>query len=481
MGGDGESGGTVQADTDGEPEASADSFEFESYYDLLGVPADASREEIQRAYREMAREHHPDVSNRPETEAERRFRRLLTARDVLTSAERRRAYDELGHEEYRRQSSELGEPVGRSGGDEPEPRPEPDRDDSRVQRSARGEAARRGDPVVTDATAAFGPTTLTGRTTERGEESGGGAQPSTGAGDDIYRLTTSETPSSRSLGFVATRWARSWRRRVLVGPGSVLLAAGVLAALPPVVDAVGVAVSTPAPTPRLLYVVGLAVTAGYTAYVCGMAEARLPRGAFLADRDHGRFSTGWARGSRRRGVVGIGVVLILALAAGRTGTRPWAHAADAVRGDLSGPFPWFDAPTAAWTTGLDLVLTVTFVLAAVTGTALAALGVSIALWRGRYERGVRLHPAVWEPVSAVALLSLAFTLVAGPVDLVSVPVLSALPAPVAAATGIEGSTVTVATVAVAGLGLVFLSVPFVGARVALSSARQVSGAETESS
>jgi hypothetical protein len=481
MGGDGDSGGTVQADTDGEPEASADSFEFESYYDLLGVPADASREEIQRAYREIAREHHPDVSNRPETEAERRFRRLLTARDVLTNAERRRAYDELGHEEYRRQSSDLGEPVGRSGDDgEPEPRPEPDEDDGRVQRSARGEAARRGDPVVTDTTAAFGPTTPTGRTAaERGEAPGGGTQPSTGAGDDIYRLTTSETPSSRSLGFVATRWARSWRRRVLVGPGSVLLAAGVLAALPPVLDAVGVAASTPAPTPGLLYVVGLAVTVGHTAYVCGTAEARLPRGAFLADRDHGRFATGWARGSRRRGVVGIGVAFVLALAAGRTGTRPWAHAADAVRGDLSGPFPWFDAPAAAWTTGLDLFLTAMFVLAAVAGTALAALGVSIALWRGRYERGLRLHPAVWEPVPAVTLLSLAVALVAGPVDLVSVPVLSALPAPVAAATGIEGSTVTVATAAVAGLGLVFLSVPLLGARIALSSARQASGAETE--
>lgn len=70
----------------------------ETYYDLLGVASDASREEIERAYRERLKDAHPDVSD--DDDAAARTRRLIEARDVLTDEDERGRYDRLGHERY---------------------------------------------------------------------------------------------------------------------------------------------------------------------------------------------------------------------------------------------------------------------------------------------------------------------------------------------------------------------------------------------
>jgi len=462
-GGSGEAaGGPSRGQTDSVSGGGVDEgFEFESYYDLLGVPADATTAEIERAYREQAKQHHPDTSDQPEAVAERRFRRLLAARDVLTSAERRRAYDELGHDEYRRQTESSGEPVRESGvedsgtgGSDPEPRPDP-RGESRpgrAQRSARGEAHRRGDPLVTSTADAFGPTPDTGQ----GDETP--ADDETASGRGIYRLVSGDTsPSSRSLQHVATRWGRSWRTRVVVGVAAVLFTAAVLAVLPAVFEATGVGLSVP-DGPGVLYAAGLLGVAGHTGYSCVVNEARLPRGQFLADRDHGRFSPATGRSYRRRGLAALALGLGLAAAAGRNGARPWPHAADALRGDLAEPFPWFDAPDAGWTAALDALLTGVFVLSVLLGTLLLALGVSLALWRERYERGLRVRPSLWEPVLVLAPASALLTLAAGPVALVSVDALSALPGAAAGAAGLDGSTVTTATVATAGAVLSAASV-----------------------
>jgi len=70
----------------------------ETFYTVLGVDDDADRERIQRAYRALVKETHPDVSDSPD--AAERFRRLTTARDVLIDDRERRRYDRLGHEAY---------------------------------------------------------------------------------------------------------------------------------------------------------------------------------------------------------------------------------------------------------------------------------------------------------------------------------------------------------------------------------------------
>jgi curved DNA-binding protein len=67
---------------------------FRDYYEALGVPRDASEEDIRRAYRKLARQYHPDVSKEPD--AEDRFKELSEAYEVLRDPEKRERYDRLG-------------------------------------------------------------------------------------------------------------------------------------------------------------------------------------------------------------------------------------------------------------------------------------------------------------------------------------------------------------------------------------------------
>jgi molecular chaperone DnaJ len=65
------------------------------YYELLGVQRDASETEIKRAFRRLARELHPDVSEAPD--ADERFREVVEAYEVLSKTETRELYDRYGH------------------------------------------------------------------------------------------------------------------------------------------------------------------------------------------------------------------------------------------------------------------------------------------------------------------------------------------------------------------------------------------------
>ncbi len=66
----------------------------QDFYRILGVPSSASQEEIQRAYRRLARENHPDVNRDPA--AEDRFKDISEAYSVLSDPETRRRYDAFG-------------------------------------------------------------------------------------------------------------------------------------------------------------------------------------------------------------------------------------------------------------------------------------------------------------------------------------------------------------------------------------------------
>ena len=65
------------------------------YYEVLGVPRDADDQAIKKAFRRLARELHPDVSEHPEAEA--RFREASEAYEALSNPETRQLYDRYGH------------------------------------------------------------------------------------------------------------------------------------------------------------------------------------------------------------------------------------------------------------------------------------------------------------------------------------------------------------------------------------------------
>lgn len=74
------------------------------FYETLGVPRAADQAEIQRAFRRLARQHHPDVNKDPG--AEERFKEVSEAYDVLSDPEQRQRYDAFG-EDFRRVSPDA--------------------------------------------------------------------------------------------------------------------------------------------------------------------------------------------------------------------------------------------------------------------------------------------------------------------------------------------------------------------------------------
>jgi curved DNA-binding protein len=70
-------------------------MEFKDYYSVLGVPKTASDDEIKKAFRKLARKHHPDL-NPGDKASEAKFKELNEANEVLGDPEKRKKYDELG-------------------------------------------------------------------------------------------------------------------------------------------------------------------------------------------------------------------------------------------------------------------------------------------------------------------------------------------------------------------------------------------------
>ena len=66
------------------------------YYEVLGVAADASQDEIKSAYRKKAFKYHPD-RNQDDPDAEPKFKEAAEAYEVLGNEEKRHTYDRFGH------------------------------------------------------------------------------------------------------------------------------------------------------------------------------------------------------------------------------------------------------------------------------------------------------------------------------------------------------------------------------------------------
>jgi DnaJ-class molecular chaperone len=87
-------------------------MEYRDYYEILGVPRSATQAEIKKAFRKLAREHHPD-RNPGDTTAEQRFKDVNEANAVLSDVDKRKQYDLLGSNwEQVQRAGARGSPAG---------------------------------------------------------------------------------------------------------------------------------------------------------------------------------------------------------------------------------------------------------------------------------------------------------------------------------------------------------------------------------
>ena len=89
-------------------------MKYQDYYQILNVPREASKAEIKKSYRKLARQYHPDVNS--EANAEEKFKEVNEAYDVLKDEEKRAAYDRFGNDWKHGQQFNAGDYGGSQGG-----------------------------------------------------------------------------------------------------------------------------------------------------------------------------------------------------------------------------------------------------------------------------------------------------------------------------------------------------------------------------
>src|SRR4029079_109152 len=91
------------------PRVSRIAYMSDDYYATLGVARGASQDEIQKAYRKLARKYHPDM-NPDDKAAQKKFKEVQQAYDVLSDEKKRKMYDQFGpaYEQYSRAAGAGG-------------------------------------------------------------------------------------------------------------------------------------------------------------------------------------------------------------------------------------------------------------------------------------------------------------------------------------------------------------------------------------
>ena len=84
------------------------------YYDILGISRSASSQEVKKAYLKLAKKYHPD-KNSDDSDAEKKFKELSEAYDVLKDGQKKAAYDRFGHGAFEDGAPGAGGFGGQSG------------------------------------------------------------------------------------------------------------------------------------------------------------------------------------------------------------------------------------------------------------------------------------------------------------------------------------------------------------------------------
>lgn len=87
----------------------------DDYYSTLGVAREAGADDIKKSYRKLAMKFHPD-KNPGNKQAEKKFKNISEAYEVLKDEQKRAAYDRFGHEAFEQAQAGGGHPGGGGGG-----------------------------------------------------------------------------------------------------------------------------------------------------------------------------------------------------------------------------------------------------------------------------------------------------------------------------------------------------------------------------
>ncbi len=87
---------------------------MKDYYDILGLKKGASADEIKRAYRRLAHQYHPDKAKGGSAEAEKKFKEINEAYQILSDPDKKSRYDQFGHAGVNGQGSPFGGGGGRN-------------------------------------------------------------------------------------------------------------------------------------------------------------------------------------------------------------------------------------------------------------------------------------------------------------------------------------------------------------------------------
>ena len=94
----------------------APDLQYKDYYEVLGVPKTASQAEVKKAFRKLARQHHPDAKP-GDAVAERKFKEINEANEVLSDPDKRKKYDALGKDWAAYDRAGAKRPGGGAAGD----------------------------------------------------------------------------------------------------------------------------------------------------------------------------------------------------------------------------------------------------------------------------------------------------------------------------------------------------------------------------